>query len=189
MIARASIDWTARPCVAPPSPSLRLGKAARARIGVAAWIATTALLVGAGWWAVAPPQLGGSTSFVVVDGTSMLPRLRGDDLVLLRASGSYRVGDVVGYRSELLRRVVLHRIVAIDHGRYTFKGDNNGFVDPERPTRDRLVGRMWFHVPAGGRVVGMLRVPWIVGVLAALLVLALGLGAGERAVTGVESQS
>lgn len=138
---------------------------------------------------MAPPQLGGSTSFVVVDGTSMLPRLRGDDLVVLRASGSYRVGDVVGYRSALLRRVVLHRIVGIDHGRYTFKGDHNGFVDPERPTRDRLVGRMWFHAPGAGRFVGMLRVPWIVGVLAALLVLALGLGAGERAATGAESRS
>ena len=184
MIARASIDWMARPCVAPSSPGLRLGKRARARISFGAWIATTAVLLGAGWLAVAPPQLGGRTSFVVVDGTSMLPRLRGDDLVLLRASRSYHVGEVVGYRSALLRRIVLHRIVAIDHGRYTFRGDNNRFLDPERPTRDRLVGRMWLHVRAGGRMVGVLRVPWIVGALAALLVLAVGLGPG-----GVEARS
>jgi signal peptidase I len=189
MIARASIDWMGRPCAAPSSPSLLLGKRTRARIAVAAWLATTSLLLAGGWWAVAPPQLGGGTSFVIVDGTSMLPRLRGEDLVVLRGSGSYRVGEVVGYRSALLHRVVLHRIVAISHGRYTFKGDNNGFVDPERPTREGLVGRMWLHVPAGGRAVGVLRVPWIVGALAALLVLALGLGAGERAATGADSHS
>ena len=42
---------------------------------------------------LAPPQLGGSTSFVVVDGTSMLPRFHGSDLVALRpdvASGGRR---------------------------------------------------------------------------------------------------
>jgi signal peptidase I len=105
----------------------------------------------------------------------MLPRLKRDDLVLLRASSSYRVGEVVGYHSSLLHRVVLHRIVSIVHGRYTFKGDNNNFLDPERPTRGQLVGKLWLHVPSLGRVVPLLHVPWVAGALAALLVLALGL--------------
>jgi signal peptidase I len=148
------------------------------------WILTTAMLLGALWWVAAPPRLGGSTSFVIVDGTSMLPRLQRNDLVVLRASGSYRAGDVVGYRSSLLHRVVLHRIVAIEHGRFTFKGDNNGFVDPERPTGPSLVGKVWLRVPGAGRVVDSLRVPWIVGALAALLVLALGLGGGGREAPG-----
>lgn len=143
-----------------------------------AWIATTTLLLAGLWWAAAPPQLGGRTSFVEVDGTSMLPRLRYGDLVLLRTSGSYRVGEVVGYRSALLDRVVLHRIVAVDHGRFTFKGDNNDFLDPERPTRARIVGRKWLVVPSAGKLVATLRVPWVVGALVGLLVLALGLGGG-----------
>ena len=213
MIARATIDRTARLPAAPSAPSLsrgarslrhearplsleapslrheapslrheapslRLATRRRASLGLALWGATTALLLAGLWWVAAPPQLGGRTSFVEVDGTSMLPRLHYGDLALLRASGSYRVGQVVGYRSALLDRVVLHRIVALDHGRYTFKGDNNGFLDPEHPTRASLVGREWVVVPSAGKVVSTLHVPWVVGALATLLVLVLGLGGG-----------
>jgi signal peptidase I len=109
----------------------------------------------------------------------MLPALERSDLVALRPAATYRVADVVGYRSELLHRVVLHRIVAIRGDRYVFKGDHNTFVDPDRPTRAELVGRLWFQVPSAGRAVSALHVPWVVAAIAALLVLALGLG-GRR---------
>ena len=137
-------------------------------------IATAAFA--ATWWYVAPPPLGGSTSFVTVDGTSMLPTLRMSDLVALRPEHTYRVGDIVGYRSGLIHRVVLHRIVAIHGGRYVFKGDNNSFVDPDRPTRAQLVGRLWLHVPSAGRLVQQLHRPPVAAALAVLLVLAAGLG-------------
>lgn len=140
----------------------------------------TVTIIGAGWWLLAPPALGGSTSFVTVDGTSMLPTLHRDDLVMLRRSESYRVGDVVAYRSTLLQRIVLHRIVAVEDGRYTFKGDNNAFLDSERPMQADLVGKLSAHIPIAGRLVPFMHVPWIVGALAALLVLAVGLGGGSQ---------
>jgi signal peptidase I len=134
----------------------------------------TLALTGAAWFALAPPQLGGSTSFVVVDGSSMLPSLRGSDLVALRPVSSLEVGDVVGYRSELLGRVVLHRITAIESGRYVLKGDNNSFLDPDRPGPSEIVGRVWFDVPKGGHVIAWLHVPWVLAALAALFVLVIG---------------
>ena len=182
MIERASIEWTAQ-LPAAPSASLELLRPPMRspwRLGI--WVATTAALLGALWWTVAPPELGGRTSFVEVDGTSMLPHYRFGDLVVLRASSSYRVGEVVGYRSALLHRVVMHRIVAVDHGRYTFKGDNNHFLDPEHPTRASIVGRKWLRVPAAGKLVATLHDPWVFGALAAALVLALGLGGGAKRV-------
>ena len=109
----------------------------------------------------------------------MLPSLQRDDLVALRRSRAYQVGDVVAYRSVLLNRVVLHRIVRIEHGQYTFKGDNNTFLDPEHPTEAQLVGRLSVSIPAAGRIVPLMHVPWIVGALAALLVLSVGLGGGS----------
>jgi len=135
--------------------------------------------VAAAWWLLAPAQLGGSTAFTTVDGTSMEPTFQRSDLVALRAAKTYRVGDIAGYRSTLLGRVVLHRIVAIHDGRYGFKGDHNSFVDPEQPRRDQLVGRLWFRIPRAGRAVDALHTPWIVAVVAALLVFAL-LGGGTR---------
>jgi signal peptidase I len=165
--------------VAPPQ---RANRPARVRLRAVLGLVLTLAGLGASWFLFAPPQLGGSTSLVVVDGTSMLPHLRSSDLVVLRQSSSPRVGDVVGYRSAMLNRVVLHRITAIEGTHFVLKGDNNSFVDPDRPERSELVGELWFHVPSAGRAIAWLHVPWVLAALAALLVLAAGLsGSGARA--------
>lgn len=168
---REQAAWT------PSAPPYRVRSFDRIRAVVS--VVTSVAVIAATWWFLAPPQLGGSTSFTTVNGTSMLPTLRRSDLVALRPADSYRVGDVVGYRSELLGRVVLHRIVAIHGGRYVFKGDHNSFIDPDRPTRAQLVGKLWFHLPSAGRAVDALHIPWVIATIAALLVLALGTG-GRR---------
>ena len=163
---------------APPQPASR---SASRWLRPATSLALTLVVLGAAWLLLAPPQLGGSTAFVVVDGTSMLPRLHGADLVVLRPTTNPRVGDVVGYHSALLHRVVLHRITAIEGDRYVLKGDNNSFIDPDRPMRSELVGKLWFHVPSAGRAISWLHVPWVIAALAALLVLVVGLdGSGAR---------
>ena len=126
------------------------------------------------WWVTAPPALGGKTTIVTVDGTSMLPHYKRADLVALRQASRYNVGDVVGYRSSMLHRVVIHRIVGIKNGRYTFKGDNNSFTDPEQPTRAELIGKDAMHLPAAGNLLQLLRKPWVLALLAALAILTLG---------------
>ena len=82
----------------------------------------------------------------------MEPRFHTGDLAIVRPADQYKVGDIVAYQSSLLHTVVLHRIVAIHDGRYTFKGDNNNFLDPDHPTRSQLVGKLWLHLPRGGVV-------------------------------------
>jgi signal peptidase I len=162
--------------------ALRHGFASPLRVFRLKMIAAVALCAAAAygaWTYLAPPQVGGATSLAIVDGTSMLPALHRDDLVLLRAAHSYRVGDVVAYHSALIHRVVLHRIVAINNGRYTFKGDNNTFLDPEHPARQALIGKRWVVVPSAGRLVGMLRTPIVAALFAAVLVLLFGF-AGAR---------
>ena len=159
----------------------RTRSSTRSRFRVATSVVFTLVVLGATWWFVAPQQLGGSTAFVVVDGTSMLPYLHRSDLVVLRQTSKPRVADVVGYRSALLDRVVLHRIVAVNGDQYAFKGDNNAFVDAEQVGRSQLIGTVWFHVPSAGRAIGVLHVPWVLAALAALFVLVVGLeGSGVR---------
>ncbi|HVM12517.1 MAG TPA: S26 family signal peptidase, partial [Actinomycetota bacterium] len=61
------------------------------------------------WFLFAPRQIpGGSVSYVVPSGTSMLPTYERGDVVILREASSYRPGDVVAYESDDLRRLVLH---------------------------------------------------------------------------------
>jgi len=155
-------------------PRLRL-----TRVKNTAAVALCAAAAFAAWTFLAPPQVGGATSFAIVDGTSMLPTLRRNDLVLIRSARSYRVGDVVAYHSSLIHRVVLHRIVAIHGRRFTFKGDANAFLDPEQPTRRDLIGKRWVRISGAGLAVGLLHRPAFAAAFAALLVVLFGL-AGAR---------
>lgn len=125
------------------------------------------------WYVLAPPQLGGSTTYAIVHGTSMEPRFHRGDLVLLRASSEYRVGDIVSYESQDLGRTVMHRIVERSGDRYAFKGDNNDFLDSSKPQRVEVTGKLWLRIPGGGKVLGMLRTPAVAAVVAGLLALLL----------------
>ena len=121
------------------------------------------------WAALAPPQLGGSTSYVITEGVSMLPHYHTADLVVLHKQSTYRVGQVAAYHNPTLRTVVMHRIVAVNGSRYLFKGDNNNFTDSYEPSAGQIIGAQWFHLPGAGRWVRQLRQPAVTAVLLAAL--------------------
>lgn len=138
------------------------------------------LLLAAGWYFLAPRQLGGAASYAVISGISMEPKLHGGDLAILRERSAYHVGDVVAYRNADLGRTVLHRIVRQHGDRYVFKGDNNSFLDPGQARQADLVGELWLRVPGLGRVLRTVRAPWIAGLMIAVAAfLALG-GLGAK---------
>jgi signal peptidase I len=129
----------------------------------------TLALAFAAWAALAPPQLGGSTSYVITAGVSMLPRYHAGDLVMLRHESSYRVGEVAGYHNRQLAVTVMHRIIAIDGDHYVFRGDNNDFTDTYEPTAGQIVGAEWIHLPGWGNFLLTLRVPIVGAILLALM--------------------
>jgi signal peptidase I len=115
--------------------------------------------VAVAWWYLAPPRVGGSTTYVATHGISMEPRFHTGDLAIVRPVASYKVGDVVAYHSNLLHTVVLHRIIGRQGNLYIFKGDNNDFVDPRPVPRSDLIGKLWLHIPHGGVLLQMLHTP------------------------------
>ena len=117
--------------------------------------------------------LGGLT-LVSTSGISMQPGFYTGDLAILRPAAEYAVGDVVSYRSDELKTVVMHRIVAIDNGHYTFQGDNNSWLDPEQPTRDMLIGKLALRVPQGGVWLERATSPTAVAAVAFLLLVSGG---------------
>jgi len=118
------------------------------------------------WIFFAPTKLGGSSTYAVTSGVSMQPLLYKNDLAIVRAQSTYRVGDVVLYNSAVLGKPVLHRIILVQNGHYYFKGDNNNFVDPGYATRSELVGKLWIHVSELGAAVSWLGQPLHTGLLA-----------------------
>lgn len=144
-------------------------------LSTAASLAVVAIV----WWYFAPTAVGGSTRYVVTSGVSMEPRFHTGDLAVVRPAAHYQVGDIVAYWSTLLHTVVLHRIHAIHGDTYVFKGDNNNFLDPVNPTRAELLGKLWLHVPRGGRWLDVIHSPVVAAVICALLATGL-LGFGEQ---------
>lgn len=117
-----------------------------------------ALLVVA-WLALGPSQLGGPTTYAVIEGNSMEPELSAGDLVLVRDKDSYEVGDVVAYRSGELNRLVLHRVIEQNGPAFTLQGDNNDFVDSAHPTEEQIAGKLAVTIPKAGTLVSRLKSP------------------------------
>jgi signal peptidase I len=112
-----------------------------------------------GWMILAPTQLGGSVTYVIVDGNSMEPGFHLGDLLLVRTKTGYQVGDAVTYQNEELGRFVFHRIVGTELNRFILKGDNNSWLDSYHPTQDEIVGKLWVHIPKLGRAIEWVRLP------------------------------
>jgi signal peptidase I len=143
-------------------------------------------LVVAGYF-LAPRQLGGRASYVTTTGTSMEPVLREGDLAVVYRNAEYQVGDVVAYRNPDIHQVVLHRIVAVDGGRFVLQGDNNSWLDAYRPAPEQILGEMAFHVPGVGARLGGVRSPW--GLSAMLSLAGLAVFGGRRRRRGKASEA
>ena len=126
--------------------------------------------------------MGGGTSYAIIVGNSMEPKLHRGDLAIVRSAERYRAGDVVLYDSRELGTKVLHRILRVEGSRFVLKGDNNSFLDAEHPAEEQIVGSLWVSAPAVGRVTEWLREPLHSAILVGLVTLiALGGGLGTGA--------
>jgi signal peptidase I len=113
------------------------------------------------WATFAPSALGGTKTYLVIEGTSMQPALTAGDLVIVRNTGDRRlnVGEVAAYREGTGSSVFLHRVIDATGGVYTFKGDNNSWTDSSRPTQEDIVGAAWLRVPMAGSLATWLARP------------------------------
>jgi signal peptidase I len=129
-----------------------------------------ALLIATGislWVLLAPVQIGGWTSYVIVNGNSMEPLYHKGDLVVLRETQAYQVGDVVTYRNPDVGPVI-HRIIGRNGDRWIIRGDHNTWIDSYQPQDKEIIGRAWFALPGFGNAVRWLRQPLAMGTMTAL---------------------
>ncbi|HEY1564734.1 MAG TPA: signal peptidase I [Gaiellaceae bacterium] len=128
-------------------------------------------LVAALLWFGLPQNLGGRAEWVMVSGTSMLPRLHTGDLVLVERRSSYHVGEVVAYRVPKGQVgagfVVIHRIVGGD-GRtgWRMKGDNRTAPDLWHPRNRDVLGSKALRIPDAWLVLRLLHMPILLGLFA-----------------------
>ena len=131
------------------------------------------VLVAVAWVLFAPQPLGGQASYVILNGNSMEPGMSRGDLAIVREKRTYQVGDVVTYRHPEIGPVI-HRIVAVEEGRFVLQGDNNGFLDGYQPTSSEVMGRLWVHIPEVGGWMSRFNSPWYLTGLLAFAFLGMG---------------
>jgi signal peptidase I len=124
------------------------------------------------FYTIWPARLGGPVNYLTTVGSSMEPTFHEGDLAILRPASQYHTGDVVAYHSRTLHTVVMHRIIGHDRDHYSFKGDHNTWNDPDTPTRDDIIGKLWLRIPHGGIALIGMRASAIFGAVVALLFVA-----------------
>lgn len=120
---------------------------------------TATAVLALGWFLVLrPTSLGGPAGYALVSGTSMLPALEANDLVITQAQDRYGTGDIVLF--EVKDALVIHRIVGGDPiGGFTTRGDNKPVEDGFKATPETIVGKAWLRLPGFGRWVLIVRQP------------------------------
>lgn len=82
---------------------------------------------------------------VKVLGISMMPTLQEEDIVTVSLPRKYKPGDIIIFMAHY-EKMIIHRIISIEHGRFITKGDNNKFFDEEFDT-STIVGKVdyWYR--------------------------------------------
>jgi signal peptidase I len=111
------------------------------------------------WLTMAPAQLGGPLTYVIVDGNSMEPRFHLGDLIIVRKEATYQVGDAVTYQNAELGSFVFHRITGLELDRFILQGDNNSWLDSYHPSQKEIIGKLWVHIPKLGILIEWARIP------------------------------
>jgi signal peptidase len=171
-----------------PSPARRpktvLPERLRMPLAVAKLAGLGALTAACLWFGL-PQTLGGRAAWVMVSGTSMLPRFHTGDLVLVEHRSSYHVGEVVAYRIPKNEigggHVVIHRIIG-GNGKtgWRMKGDNRTAPDLWYPTNHDVMGAKQLRIPDAWFVLRVFHMPVLLALFAgfgAFLLIAFGDGA------------
>ncbi len=83
-------------------------------------------------------ELFGYSVFSVATG-SMEPTISQNDLIIVKDSNNYNVGDIVTFKNE--KSYITHRIVTVNTNNYVTKGDANNAKDVAI-TKDKIIGKV-----------------------------------------------
>lgn len=93
-------------------------------------------------------SLFGFTTHIVIS-ESMEPTIKKNDIIIVKRSDQYNIGDIITYiREDGLS--ITHRIISSNPDGYILKGDANSEQDPGIITYDQIVGKVIILIPHNG---------------------------------------
>lgn len=108
--------------------------------------------------------ISGNIKFLIVQSGSMEPEIKMGDVVMVKPSNDYEIGDVISFgESSNMRLIVTHRIHDIDTSQnqtlYITKGDANNASDGEKIPEKQIVGKVLINIPRVGFIVDFIKKP------------------------------
>ena len=92
------------------------------------------------------------TPVVAVFSNSMVPTYMKGDLIFVQGVDHVNVGDIIVFESGVYRYPIIHRVVAVENGVITTKGDNNISEDPWKTDISEVHGKAILQIPFLGWV-------------------------------------
>jgi signal peptidase len=129
---------------------------ARSALTVLGVVVLVALLVPFLVFAV-PQTVGADHGFVILSG-SMEPTVSPGDVVIVDASASVGVGDVITF-DDGNAIPTTHRVVDVVDGQYVTQGDANENADAQPVPPDAVLGRVTLSIPLIGHVILWVNTP------------------------------
>ena len=123
------------------------------------------------------PSFAGYSILVVATG-SMENSIMQGDLIIIRNTGDYKIGDIVTYAHEGEKIPTTHRITGYDDqaNAYITRGDHNNVNDKQRVSEDEIFGEVVSVMHWAGLLLGWLtEAGGYIYLIAALLILAIGI--------------
>jgi len=71
------------------------------------------------------------------------------DIIVVQGADNYNIGDIIIFKVSIQSTPIIHRVVTIDNGIYSTKGDNNQYQLPyEKSTaKDQIFGKAIAKIP------------------------------------------
>ncbi len=107
-------------------------------------------------------SLFGYSSLKVVSG-SMQPKIKVGDVVIIKNSNNYNVNDIITFKDE--GSYITHRIIKIDNGKITTKGDFNNKKDDKIIKMKDVVGKVILVIPFMGNIMNNLSNPIVLFII------------------------
>ena len=96
---------------------------------------------------------GKATSFFgyrlfVITSDSMAPTFNENDMIFVKTTNDYEIGDIITYKIDNTDIPITHRIIEkYDDNSFLTQGDNNSFADPSPVSKDKIIGEMVYSIP------------------------------------------
>ena len=133
-----------------------------------AWLAIDKFILGS----TVPSVLGYAT--LTVETGSMESELQIGDLILIKDTGDYKIGDIVTYMHEGDKIPTTHRIINYTEGGFITKGDANNVKDTDIVPSDIVIGEVVKVFPKVGLFAKWVKVDGWMYIVAILVIIALG---------------